>query len=137
MSVRIDSVYRGDLRVSATHVPSRVTLVTDAPVDNHGKGESFSPTDLVATALINCMATIMGIKSKSLGIPLEGMTLSVEKIMTTEAPRRIASLPVTITLPVTVSDEQFRSLVAAAEACPVAKSLHPDIQKTITWNRAS
>ena len=134
MSVRIDSVYQGDLRVAATHAPSRVTVVTDAPVDNHGKGESFSPTDLVATALINCMATIMGIKARSLGIPLEGMTLSVEKIMTAEPPRRIASLPVTITLPVKLTDEQKRSLIAAAEACPVAKSLHPDIAKNITWN---
>lgn len=136
MSVRLDATYQGDLRVAATHAPSKVTLITDAPVDNHGKGESFSPTDLVAAALINCMATIMGIKAKSLGIPLEGMTLSVEKIMTAEPPRRIASLPVTITLPVAVTDEQFRSLVAAAESCPVAKSLHPDIQKTITWKRA-
>lgn len=136
MSVHIDAIYRGDLRVSATHRPSKVTLITDAPVDNHGKGESFSPTDLMATALVNCMATIMGIKAKSLGLPLEGMTLAVDKIMTTEPPRRIAALPVTITLPGPVTDEQFRSLVAAAEACPVAKSLHPDIQKTITWIRA-
>lgn len=135
MSVRIDSVYKGDLRVLGTHGPSKVGLATDAPVDNHGKGESFSPTDLVATALTHCMATIMGIKAKSLGIPLEGMTLSVEKIMSADAPRRIASLPVTITLPVAVTDEQFRSLVAAAEACPVSKSLHPDVEKPITWIR--
>ena len=135
MSVRIDSVYQGDLRVAGTHGPSKVALATDAPVDNHGRGESFSPTDLVATALTHCMATIMGIKAKSLGVPLEGMTLSVEKIMSADAPRRIAKLPVTITLPVAVTDEQFRSLVAAAEACPVSKSLHPDIEKPITWIR--
>lgn len=133
MSVRIDSVYQGDLRVAGTHGPSKVVLTTDAPVDNHGKGESFSPTDLVAAALTHCMATIMGIKAKSLGIPLEGMTLAVDKIMSTDAPRRIAQLPVTITLPVAVTDEQFRSLVAAAEACPVSKSLHPEIAKPITW----
>ena len=134
MSVRIDSVYQGDLRVAGTHAPSKVALITDAPVDNHGKGESFSPTDLVATALSHCMATIMGIKAKSLGLPLEGMTLSVEKIMSADAPRRIVKLPVTITVPVATTDEQKRSLIAAAEMCPVSKSLHPEIEKPIVWN---
>lgn len=134
MSVRIDSIYQGDLRVAGTHAPSKVTLITDAPADNHGKGESFSPTDLVATALSHCMATIMGIKAKSLGLPLEGMTLSVEKIMSADAPRRIVKLPVTITVPVATTDEQKRSLIAAAEACPVSKSLHPEIEKPIVWN---
>lgn len=136
MSVRIDSVYRGDLRVASTHAPSGVSLVTDAPVDNHGKGESFSPTDLVATALANCMATIMGVKARSLGVTLDGMTLSVEKIMSAEPPRRIAALPVTITVPVKLTEEQKRSLVAAAEACPVAKSLHPDVRKSVVWKWA-
>lgn len=135
MSVRIDSVYQGDLRVAGTHAPSRVALSTDAPADNHGRGESFSPTDLVATALSHCMATMMGIKARSLGVALEGMTLSVEKIMSADAPRRIVKLPVTITLPVAVTDEQFRSLVAAAETCPVAKSLNPEIEKPIVWVR--
>jgi putative redox protein len=105
-------------------------------VDNHGKGESFSPTDLVATALTHCMATIMGIKAKSLGLPLEGMTLSVEKIMSADAPRRIVKLPVTITVPVATTDEQKRSLIAAAEMCPVSKSLNPEIEKPIVWNWA-
>lgn len=134
MAVHIDSVYQGDLRVAGTHGPSGVVLTTDAPVDNHGKGESFSPTDLVATALTHCMATIMGIKAKSLGLPIEGMTLSVEKIMSADLPRRIAKLPVTITLPIVVTEEQKRSLIAAAEACPVSKSLHPEIEKPIVWN---
>jgi putative redox protein len=136
MSVRIDSIYKGDLRVAGTHGPSKVGIITDAPVDNHGKGESFSPTDLVATALTHCMATIMGIKAKSLGLPLEGMTLSVEKIMSADAPRRIVKLPVTITVPVATTDEQKRSLIAAAEMCPVSKSLNPEIEKPIVWNWA-
>lgn len=134
MSVRIESTYLGDLRLEAVHGPSGVKLVTDAPTDNHGKGESFSPTDLLAAALVNCMGTIMGIKAASLGLDLRGATFSVEKVMSADAPRRIVALPVTITVPVPTSEEQRRSLIAAADTCPVAKSIRADIARPVTWN---
>lgn len=134
MSVRIESTYLGDLRFESVHGPSKVKLVTDAPVDNHGKGESFSPTDLVATALVNCMGTLMGIKAKGMGLDLRGMTFSVEKVMSEDAPRRIVALPITVTVPAPTTEEQRRSLMAAADTCPVAKSIRADIERPVTWN---
>lgn len=132
--VKISVNYEGELHCSATHEPSGTVLATDAPVDNQGRGESFSPTDLCATALASCMATIMGIKARSLGIELAGMVLSVEKHMTTTAPRRIASLPVTINLPaaLNLTEEQQQTLLRSAKSCPVHHSLHPEIEKPIT-----
>ncbi len=134
MSVRIESTYLGDLRFESVHGPSKVKLVTDAPVDNHGKGESFSPTDLVATALVNCMGTLMGIKAKGMGLDLRGMTFSVEKVMSEDAPRRIVALPITVTVPAPTTEEQRRSLMAAADTCPVAKSIRADIERPVIWN---
>ena len=125
--VEISIVYRGELRCDATHGPSGTALTTDAPVDNEGKGESFSPTDLVATALGTCMMTIMGIVARRHDIPLDGSTVTVRKVMVTEPVRRIGQLPVTITLAQPLDAEQKKLLERAAMTCPVHKSLHPDI----------
>jgi putative redox protein len=133
MSIRIDCEYLGDLRVRAVHAPSGSVLHTDAPVDNHGKGESFSPTDLAATALTTCMATIMAIQGRTLGIELRGMRLSVEKHMTSQPPRRIDKLVLVITPPPGVPEDARVKLERAASACPVHHSLHPEIVTDIEW----
>ncbi len=131
--VKITATYQGDLRCTATHSPSQTQLFTDAPLDNQGKGESFSPTDLVATALITCMMTIMGIKAREMNIDLTGTELNVEKIMANN-PRRIAALPVKITFPPLQIDEKSKKILEnAALTCPVAKSIHPDIEFTIEF----
>lgn len=136
MSVRIDCEYLGDLRVRSVHAPSGTVLHTDAPVDNQGKGESFSPTDLVATALLACMSTIMGIQGRTLGLELKGMRLSVEKHMSAQPPRRIARLVVRIDMPAGVPADARVKLERAAAACPVHHSLHPDIVTDVAWNWA-
>lgn len=136
--VRIDTVYRGSLRVEATHTPSRTTLITDAPVDNHGKGESFSPTDLVATALGTCMATIMAIAAERHDLDLQGMRVTVVKDMVTDPVRRIGKLNTIIHVPVE-PDEKLRTILErAALACPVHASLHPDVEKPVLfrWGKA-
>jgi putative redox protein len=132
--VRIDVEYQGDLRCAARHVPSGRELVTDAPTDNHGKGESFSPTDLVATALATCMATIMGIFAQRHEIDLGGMKLSVTKEMTASAPRRIARLAVDIWVPCPANHPHKESLERAALACPVHHSLHPEVAKPVVFH---
>ena len=126
--------YLGDLRTEATHLKSNTTIQTDAPTDNNGKGESFSPTDLVATALGSCMMTIMGIKARDKGWDLKGTTIAIEKIMAA-APRRIIEIRVTLTFPATApSDAADRQLLEnAARTCPVAKSIHPDIAQNIRF----
>ena len=131
--VKIDVNYQGQLRCEATHEPSGCTLQTDAPVDNHGLGESFSPTDLVATAMASCMATIMGIFADKKEIDLKGMTISVEKEMTSAPPRRIAKLSVVISMPIAESHPHAKALENAAMACPVHKSLHPEIDIPVQW----
>jgi putative redox protein len=133
--VVIQLEYEGDLHCKAVHGPSGTELSTDAPKDNQGRGESFSPTDLVATALGSCMLTIMGITARTLSIDITGATASVEKEMTTSPPRRIASLRVKIHVPQAISPDNQQKLERAAHACPVHKSLHPDIQTPIefTW----
>ena len=133
--VAIDVDYEGGLHCRAVHGPSATELMTDAPKDNQGRGESFSPTDLVATALGTCMLTIMGIMARTLEVDITGATATVEKEMTAVAPRRIGSLAVTIHVPGAVSLEDRAKLERAAHACPVHKSLHPDIQTPIafTW----
>jgi putative redox protein len=132
--VRINLAYEGDLRCRATHEQSGTTLATDAPVDNQGRGESFSPTDLVATGLASCMMTIMGIAARRLNIDLGGMTASVTKEMT-PPPRRIARLAVNIHVPAKLSEEQKTKLREAAMTCPVHKSLQPDVAAPVefTW----
>lgn len=130
--VKMTVQYAGDLHCKATHGPSGSVVETDAPVDNQGRGESFSPTDLVATALASCMATIMGIYAKRKEIDLAGMRIEVGKEMTQTAPRRIARLPVEVWLPATVVKDP--ALENAALTCPVFLSLHPDIEKPVTFH---
>ena len=134
--VPISVRYEGDLRSTAVHGPSSQTLITDAPVDNHGRGESFSPTDLVATALGTCMATIIGIVAKRKNLDIGGMKVRVEKHMSADSPRRIVRLPVTIELPLPANHPERSLLEASAHGCPVAHSVHPDIDKPVTfvWN---
>jgi len=131
--VHLSSVYEGGLCCRATHAPSGTSLVTDAPVDNHGKGESFSPTDLVATALGACMMTIMGIVAERHGVNLVGMTAETVKEMTKEPPRRIASLRTRLTIPLPADHPQRAALEQAAHTCPVHKSLHPEIDAAIEF----
>jgi putative redox protein len=131
--VKLTTSYEGGLRCRAAHGPSGTTLVTDAPVDNHGKGESFSPTDLVAAALGGCMMTIMGIVADRRGLDLTGMTAETEKVMTSAPPRRIASLKTRITIPLPADHEHRAALEQAALTCPVHKSLHPEIDAAVEF----
>jgi len=131
--VKIDLEYEGDLRVRAKHAPSGETLETDAPVDNQGKGESFSPTDLVATGLGSCMATTMGIVARRHAIDLKGMHIEVHKIMSQDLPRRIATLQVEIKIPVHPTADQIALLEQTALHCPVAKSIHPQIKVQVDF----
>ena len=131
--VKITTTYEGGLRCRATHGPSGTTLVTDAPVDNHGRGESFSPTDLVATALGACMMTIMGIAAERHAIDLKGMTVETTKEMTSAPPRRIASLRTTLTIPLPPDHPHRQLLEQAAHTCPVHKSIHPEIAAPIEF----
>lgn len=136
--VRIDIRYEGDLRCRATHEPSGTELHTDAPVDNQGKGESFSPTDLVATALGSCIATIMGIAARRHDVDLTSMRITVVKSMVTEPERRIGKLNTILHIPVEPDDKLRTILERAAHSCPVHRSLHPDMEKPILfrWGKA-
>lgn len=131
--VQIDIKYQGKLRCEATHGPSQNVLLTDAPKDNMGQGASFSPTDLVATALGTCMMTIMGIVADRHQLKLEGATVTVGKEMITAPARRIGRLVVEIHVPGEFNDEQRKLLENAAHTCPVHKSLHPEIEVPITF----
>lgn len=133
MAVEIQGKYEGDLKVRVEHGPSRSVFATEAPVDNGGTGGSFSPTDLVATALGSCMMTIMGIVAKRDGIPLGGATFRVEKHMSAEAPRRIARLPIVFRMPGGLTGDQRQKLEAAAMACPVKRSIHPEIDVAVEF----
>jgi len=130
--IRIRTRYEGSLRVHAEHEPSRTTLLTDAPVDNQGRGESFSPTDLVATALATCVATTIAIVAERDGIELRGMTVDVTKEMIPE-PRRIGRLPVTVRVPIALDDRQRARVERAAHHCPVHRSLHADVEAPIEF----
>jgi len=131
--VSVSTLYEGQLRCRAEHGPSQATLVTDAPLDNHGKGESFSPTDLVAVAFGACMMTIMGIAAQRHGIDLAGMKAETLKEMSTVPPRRIASLRTRLTIPLPADHPQRLLLEQAAHACPVHKSLSPEIDAAIEF----
>jgi uncharacterized OsmC-like protein len=133
MSVSISIDYRGELRCEATHGPSQTKLLTDAPVDNCGKGEAFSPTDLVATALGTCMATTMGIFAQRHNIDLRGMRVSVTKEMSKEPPRRIAQLTTELHMPLPATHPQRDALERAALTCPVHKSLHSEVALPVTF----
>ena len=129
--VAITMTYTGDLHCEATHGPSGSMLATDAPKDNHGRGESFSPTDLMATALGTCILTTMGIAARALDVTMNGASANVEKIMSKTPPRRIAALPVTVTMQAGIDPAHREKLEQAAHHCPVKISLNPDIDITI------
>jgi uncharacterized OsmC-like protein len=124
--------YLGDLRTKAVHLSSKTEIITDAPIDNQGKGEAFSPTDLIATAYASCMLTIIGIGAKGHGFSIEGTTVEITKVMG-DNPRRIIEIIADINFPpnnFTEKQKDFFKLVS--QTCPVAKSLHPDIKQTVT-----
>lgn len=135
--VKITGDYSGDLHCVATHTPSGSSLVTDAPKDNQGRGEAFSPTDLTATSLGTCILTTMAIAARKYGVELNGARVEVLKEMSAEAPRRIVRLPVQVWLPVTRSSlpEALVGIIERiGETCPVARSLHPSIEKPVTFH---
>lgn len=125
--------YDGSLRCSAIHDPSATRLVTDAPKDNHGRGESFSPTDLAATSLATCIITTMAIQTRADGLALEGIRAQVEKHMTTTPPRRIARIVVRLHMPTGIPVAARERLQKIAHACPVALSLHPDVVQDVSF----
>jgi uncharacterized OsmC-like protein len=125
--------YIGELRTTSVHIQSGTEILSDAPKDNHGKGEAFSPTDLVANSLATCMISIMGIKSRDLNVDLTGSTVEVTKIMQAE-PRKIAKIITVLNMNVQVDDKTKTILERAAMTCPVMLSLHPDIEKEVTFN---
>jgi len=125
--------YLGNLRTENTHLKSGDTYITDAPTDNNGKGEAFSPTDTVATGLANCMLTVMGIKARDLNIEMSGTTAEVTKMMAAN-PRRISKIVVVLNLPFKVEEKHKRILEHTARTCPVINSLHPEIDRDISFN---
>lgn len=125
--------YLGDLRTSSVHLQSGTEILSDAPKDNHGKGEAFSPTDLLANALGSCMISIMAIKSKDLDLDLTGSTVDVTKIMQAE-PRKIAKIEIVMNMSITADEKNKTILERVAMNCPVLLSLNPDIEKGITFN---
>jgi putative redox protein len=131
--VRIQSEYQGDLHCTSVHTPSKTELATDAPVDNQGRGESFSPTDLIATSLGTCMLTTMGIVARTLNFDLAGATVTVDKEMTSTPPRKVARLTVAIRIPRNATPEIQQRLENAAHTCPTKRSIHPDIETPIDF----
>lgn len=126
-------IYQGDLRNTATHLQSGIEIITDAPTDNQGRGEAFSPTDLCATSLAACMMTIMGISARNRGLDLSGTVAEVRKIMAAD-PRRISRIEITLRVPDrNFSEMERKVLETAARTCPVALSLHPDIEQDIQF----
>lgn len=125
--------YLGDLRTSCEHVQSKSIIITDAPIDNQGKGEAFSPTDTVATALASCMLTIVGIKARDLEVEVEGTYAEVTKTMAAD-PRRISGIKVAINFPTSYDEKERKILERAAKTCPVLYSLHPDIVLDISFH---
>lgn len=125
--------YQGELRTVCIHLQSGTQILTDAPTDNHGKGEAFSPTDLLATALGSCMVSIMAIKSSDLDIDLKDSKVSITKIMQSE-PRKIAKIEVILNMSIDTTDKNKTILERAAMTCPVLLSLHPDIEKEVVFN---
>jgi len=131
--VEIHVDYEGELHCNALHLPSGNRLVTDAPVDNNGRGEAFSPTDLVATALGACMATVIGIVARRKEIPVEGMKVAVRKFMSEDLPRRIARLELDLEMPLPGDHPDRALLESTARGCPVHHSIHPDIEVVMNW----
>src|SRR5437762_3129427 len=128
-------VYNGGLRTTCTHLKSGSSFETDAPTDNNGKGERFSPTDLMATSLGTCMITVMGIKARSMGLDLDGVKIEVEKIMKAD-PRRIGGINLFFHFPDRLAgvDEKTKQILRhTADTCPVQQSIHPDIEVRVDW----
>ena len=126
--VRSDVVYEGDLHTSCRHEPSGAEIATDAPKDNEGRGEAFSPTDLLATALGSCMLTTMGIVARRRGWEMQGARAEVEKHMVVQPARRVGRLVLRLAMPAGIPEEARPVLERAAHSCPVHKSLHPDLE---------
>ncbi|MAO47687.1 MAG: osmotically inducible protein OsmC [Aequorivita sp.] len=125
--------YIGNLRTENEHLKSGSTFITDAPTDNNGKGEAFSPTDTVATGLANCMITVMGIKARDMQVNMDGTTALVTKTMAAD-PRRISKIEVVLNFPSGIDEKARKILENTGRTCPVLYSLHPDIEKVITFN---
>lgn len=130
------TIYTGELRTSSTHVKSGNQLITDAPTDNHGKGETFSPTDLVATALGACMLTVMGIWARRESIDLANTQVDTTKVMASN-PRRVSEVHINFQFPesLQLTEVQWKKLKEVALSCPVAKSLHPDLKQIVNFNQ--
>lgn len=128
-------VYEGNLRTVCTHLKSGTVIETDAPTDNQGKGERFSPSDLVATALASCMLTIMGIKARDMELDIAGIKVEVEKVMAND-PRRVGGINLTFHFPdnISLTDKERTILERAAHTCPVIYSIHPDIKVNVDFN---
>lgn len=125
--------YLGNLRTENEHLKSGSTFITDAPTDNNGKGEAFSPTNTVATGLANCMITVMGIKARDMQVNMDGTTALVTKTMAAD-PRRISKIEVVLNFPSGIDEKARKILENTGRTCPVLYSLHPDIEKVITFN---
>ncbi|QQX75642.1 MULTISPECIES: OsmC family protein [Aequorivita] len=125
--------YLGNLRTENEHLKSGDKFITDAPTDNNGKGEAFSPTDTVATGLANCMLTVMGIKARDMEVSIDGTTAMVTKTMAAE-PRRISKIEIVLDFPTGIEEKARKILENTARTCPVLYSLHPDIEKIISFN---
>lgn len=125
-------IYQGNLRTESTHLKSGKSYFTDAPVDNNGKGDAFSPTDTVATGLASCMMTVMGIKAEKMNINMKGASAEVTKTMAAE-PRRISKIEVNLRFPEAYDEKTRKILEHTAKTCPVAQSLHPDIEQSISF----
>ena len=132
IELKID--YEGQLHCNATHSPSGSQIATDAPVDNHGKGETFSPTDLLATALATCMATVMGIAADRKGVDLAGMRMTVGKFMSQDNPRRIEKISIEIFMPIAHNHPDRKLLQSTVLGCPVHHSINPEIEVPLTWH---
>lgn len=129
-------VYTGDLRTELTHLQSGTTIENDAPTDNHGKGERFSPTDMLATSLGSCMITTMAIRAADMNLNFNGTKINITKIMSSDSPRRVAGIvaELNFTEDFKATDEQKEQLIRIARSCPVEKSLHPDIKLEVSFN---
>lgn len=125
--------YLGDLRTSSIHIQSGSEIISDAPVDNNGKGEAFSPTDTVANGLASCMFTVMGIKAQDLGVDFSGSTAEVTKVMAAE-PRRISEIHIVFHMKLAADEKTRTILERTGMTCPVHYSLHPDIKREIVFN---
>lgn len=129
----LETLFLGDLRTEITHLQSGNKVITDAPTDNHGKGEFISPTDMIAGALGSCMLTIMDIAAKRMGLDMRGTRLETTKTMASD-PRRISEIKIDFYLPFAADDKARKILERAADTCPVAKSLHPDLKQVVTFH---